>query len=154
MLFHHFSLLQAGAVLDLPTQASEYHYRAYASSFVHQNCKEPKDEGDRMKPDDNDFHLGGKNGNEAVGARQGSGKGAKGGERRDEIVAEIVRSQEGGGVIGAHGDDEDENKMVDETADQEIDDNMNSDVPGWASSPEPAKPSPFKPKPGPTWMRA
>jgi hypothetical protein len=29
-----------------------------------------------------------------------------------------------------------------------------SDVPGWASSPEPAEPSPFKPKPGPTRMRA
>jgi len=138
MLFHHFSLLQAGAVLDLPTRASEYHYRAYASSFVHQTCKEPKDEGDRTKPDDNDFHLGGKNGNEAVGARQdhvheGSGKGAKGGERRDEIVAEVVDkqgSQEGGGVIGSHGDDEDENNTVDETADQGIDDDMNEEFRG------------------------
>ena len=29
-----------------------------------------------------------------------------------------------------------------------------SDVLGWASSPKPVKPSPFKPKPGPTWTRA
>jgi len=29
-----------------------------------------------------------------------------------------------------------------------------SDVPGWASSPEPTEPSLFKPKPGPTRMRA
>jgi hypothetical protein len=29
-----------------------------------------------------------------------------------------------------------------------------SDVPGWASSPEPTEPGPFKPKPGPTRMRA
>ena len=29
-----------------------------------------------------------------------------------------------------------------------------SDVLGWASSPEPAEPSPFKPKPGLTQMRA
>jgi hypothetical protein len=29
-----------------------------------------------------------------------------------------------------------------------------SDVPGWASSPEPAEPSPFKPKPDPTLVKA
>jgi len=31
---------------------------------------------------------------------------------------------------------------------------LTSDVLGWASSPEPAEPGPFKPKPGPTRTRA
>ncbi|KIM74436.1 hypothetical protein PILCRDRAFT_801129 [Piloderma croceum F 1598] len=85
----------------------------------------PRDEGDHTKPDDNDFHLDGKKGNEAVGARQdhvheGSGKGAaKDGEGRDETVGEVVNeqgSQEGGGMIGAHGVDED----IDEDMDEEF----------------------------------
>jgi hypothetical protein len=139
LLFHHFSLLQAGAFLDLPARASEYHYRVYASSFVHQTCRKPGDEGDRTKPNGNDFHLDGKNGNEAVGARQdhaheGSGKGAaKGGEGRDKTVGEVVNEQgrqEGGGVIGAYGGDQDEDKTVDETADQEIDEDMDEEFRG------------------------
>ncbi|KIM77545.1 hypothetical protein PILCRDRAFT_617712 [Piloderma croceum F 1598] len=139
LLFHHFSLLQAGAFLDLPTRASEYDYRAYASSFAHQCCGKHKDEGDRTKPDDNDIHLDGKNGNEAVGARQdhvheGSGKGAaKGSEGWDETVGEVVDeqgSQEGAGAIGAHGGDQDEDKTVDEPADQGIDDDMDEEFRG------------------------
>jgi hypothetical protein len=139
MLFHHFSLLQAGAVLDLPTQASEYYYRAYASSFVGQTCQKPMHEGDRTKPGDNNFHLDSENGNEEVGARQdhvheGSGKGAaKGGEGRDETVGEVVGeqgSQEGEGMIGAHGGDQDEDKTVDETADQGVDEDMDEEFHG------------------------
>lgn len=105
MLAQHLSLLQEGAFLNLPTSASEYHYRAYASSFVHQTCKKPWDWGDRLRPNDNGFRLGSKNDNEVVGARQdhvheGSGKGAtKGGEGRDMMVAEVIvgdSGQEGG----------------------------------------------------------
>jgi hypothetical protein len=99
----------------MPTQASEYHYRAYTSSFVSQTCQKPRDEGDHTKPGDNNFHLDSKNSNEEVGARQdhvheGSGKGAtKGSEGQDETVGEVVDeqgSQERGGVIKAHGDDQ------------------------------------------------
>jgi len=48
-------------------------------------------------------------------------------------------SQHGGGAVGGPG-----GLIMDKT----------SDVPGWASSPEPAEPGPFKPKPGPTRMGA
>jgi hypothetical protein len=137
MLFHHLSLLQAGAFLDLPTQASEYHYRAYATTFVHQTRKKPEGEGGGMKPSDN---LGGKSGNEAVGARQdhvhdGFGEAAKGGTRWDETGGEAVDEQgsqgEGDGkVFGAHGGDQGRDKTVGETVDQEIDEEMDEEFRG------------------------
>jgi hypothetical protein len=141
MLFHHLSLLQAGAFLDLPTQASEYHYRAYATTFVHQTHKKPEGEGGGMKPSDNSVYLGGKSSNKAVDARldhvhDGFGNGAtKDGMRWDEIGGEAVNEQgsqgEGDGkVFRAHGCDQGRDKTVGESVDQEIDKEMDEEFRG------------------------